>query len=433
MSNNLRLRVDAPGEEALDSSVAESNGDKVKKVNVSLLRPGMFVSDLNAGWLDHPFLFKSFKIKSAAEIAKIRGYGIREVFIDTSRGNDVRNAPTARAVAEETGRRMRASIRPAAATAPRRHSPVAEEISRARRILDQSAQLLQQVLNDARLGKPFDLGELQKSACDIAASVIRNPNAMLLVCQLRQRDEYTFNHSLNVSVLLTSFSHHLGHPLATTQALALGGLLHDVGKMVVDEAILNKPGKLSDEEFLHIKTHVARGVALVQNSGLSEECMAVIEEHHERQDGSGYPRALAVEQTSLAGRMAAIVDVYDAISSDRCYHRGLPAPVAMQRIFEWQNHFDQELVGRFVRTVGIYPVGSLVRLSSQRLAIVIEHDLCDLLRPKVRVIFDVRQRAYLPAEDINLAAPRWSGKESIEGHENPAQWQIDIQRHINVA
>lgn len=407
--------------------------EKVKKVKVDALRPGIYVCDLNAGWLDHPFLFKRFKIKSVDEIDKIRSYGIREVFIDISRGDDVVDAPTAQQVAEETSRQMRASIAPAAAARPRRQTPLAEEIGRARRILDQSALLLQQVLTDARLGNPVDLSDLQRSASDIAASVIRNPNAMALVCQLRERHEYTFNHSLNVSVLLTSFSHHLGHELPTTQALALGGLLHDIGKMVVDEAVLNKPGKLSQDEFSHIKTHVDRGVALVQRNALPEEALAVIHEHHERQDGSGYPRGFHLAETSLAGRMAAIVDVYDAISSDRCYHRGLSAPAAMQRIFEWQGHFDQELVGRFVRTVGIYPVGSLVRLSSQRLAIVVEHDLFDLLRPKVRVIFDLRRQAYLPAEDINLAAPRWAGRESIERHENPADWQVDIQRHVNVA
>lgn len=413
--------------------MTEPNDDKVKKVNVDCLRPGMFVSDLNAGWLDHPFLFKSFKIKSVADVERIRAYGISEVFIDTSRGSDLRDAPTARSVAEATARQMRADIQPAVPGVRRRPTPLAEEIGRARRIIDQSAHLLAQVLGDVRLGKPFDLDDLHRSANDIAASVIRNPSAMLLVCQLRQRHEYTFHHSLNVSVLLTSFSHHLGHELATTRALALGGLLHDIGKMVVDAEVLNKPGKLSEDEFTHIQTHVDLGYELVLNSGLPEESLAVLLEHHERQDGSGYPRALAQAQTSQAGRMAAIVDVYDAISSDRCYHRGLSAPAAMQRIFEWQDHFDRELVGRFVRTVGIYPVGSLVRLSSQRLAIVIEHDLCDLLRPKVRVIFDLRQQAYQPAEDIDLAAPRWSGRESIEGHENPAHWRIDIQRHVNVA
>jgi putative nucleotidyltransferase with HDIG domain len=413
-------------------SVGQS-GEKVKKVKVDALRPGIYVCDLNAGWLDHPFLFKRFKIKSIAEIEKIRSYGIREVFIDTSRGDDVEDAPTAQQVAEETSRQMRAVIPPAQPSRPRQKTPLAEEIARARRILDQSAQLLQQVLTDARLGNPLDLEDLQRSSRDIAASVIRNPSAMALVCQLRQRHEYTFYHSLNVSVLLTSFSHHLGHELASTQALALGGLLHDIGKMVVDAAVLNKPGKLSQDEFSHIKTHVERGMALVQCYGLPEEALAVIHEHHERQDGSGYPRALPLSKTSLAGRMAAIVDVYDAISSDRCYHRGLSAPAAMQRIFEWQGHFDEELVGSFVRTVGIYPVGSLVRLSSQRLAIVVEHDLFDLLRPKVRVIFDLRRQAYVTAEDINLAAPRWAGRESIEGHENPARWQIDIRRHVQVA
>ncbi len=411
--------------------VAAELGDKMKKVNVDALRPGMFVCDLNAGWLNHPFLFQHFLLKNAAEIERIRSYGIRDVFIDTTRGSDVADAPTVDEVAAATGRQMRESILPAAASRPRRQTPLAEELGRARRILDQAAQLLLQVLNDVRLGRPTDLVALQRAANDIAASVVRNPNAMALLCQLRERHEYTFDHSLNVSVLLTCFSHHLGHELPTSQALALGGLLHDVGKMVVDEAVLNKPGKLSQDEFSHIKTHVDCGVALVEFDDLPEEARAVIGEHHERQDGSGYPLGCGQGEISLAGRMAAIVDVYDAISSDRCYHRGLSAPAAMQRLFEWRERFDSELVNRFIRSIGIYPVGSLVRLSSQRLAIVIEHDLCDLLRPKVRVIFDLRQNAYQPPEDINLAAPRWAGRETIEGHEDPLCWQIDLSRHVS--
>lgn len=410
--------------------VAESDSAHIKKVPVELLCPGMYVCDFNAGWLEHPFLFNRLLISSEAEIADIRRYGITEVLIDTRRGIDLPQAPTLEEISEATTREMvdQVEAEPRPGAQPRRQ-PLAEEIGRARRVLDQTASLLQQTLNDARLGKAINVEPLRQSAANISASVIRNASAIGLVCRLRQRDEYTFTHSLNVSVLLASFSQHLGHDQKTTEDLCLGGLLHDIGKMAVDDAVLNKPGKLTPDEFTHMKTHVDRGLALVNNYPLPEKTMQVIAEHHERRDGTGYPHGHAWENISEAGRMAAIIDVYDAISSDRCYHKGLPAPEAMRRIFEWQSHFDGSLVNQFVRCLGIYPVGSLVRLSSGRLAIVIEHQHNNLMRPRVRVIYDSRHRHYLAAEDIDLAAPRWQGKENIIRHEDPARWGIDVARH----
>lgn len=411
--------------------VAETETSHIKKVRAEYLRPGMYVCDFNAGWLEHPFIFNRLLISSEAEIADIRRHGITEVLIDTRRGIDVPNAPTLEEVSESTTREMVDQVEAAPIPqAPPRKQPLAEEIGRARRVLDQTASLLQQALQDARLGKAIDVAPLRESAGNISASVIRNASAMGLVCRLRKRDEYTFTHSLNVSVLLASFSQHLGHELEMTQDICLGGLLHDIGKMAVDDAVLNKPGKLTPDEFTHMKTHVDRGLALVRDYPLPKLTVQVIAEHHERRDGTGYPHGHSWEFISEAGRMAAIIDVYDAISSDRCYHQGLPAPEAMRRIFEWQSHFDGSLVNQFVRCLGIYPVGSLVRLTSGRLAIVIEHQHSNLMRPRVRVIYDSRHRHYLAAEDLDLAAPRWSGKENITGHEDPARWGIDVARHI---
>jgi putative nucleotidyltransferase with HDIG domain len=410
--------------------VAETDHAHIKKVRVDQLLPGMYVCDFNAGWLEHPFLFNRLHISCAAEINDIRRHGITEVLIDTRRGCDLPDAPTLDEVSASTTRDMVDQVEAAPIpAASMRKQPLAEEITRARRVLDQTAVLLQQALNDARLGQAIDVTPLRESANNISASVIRNASAMGLVCRLRERHEYTFTHSLNVSVLLASFSQHLGHDLTTTQDLCLGGLLHDIGKMAVDDAILNKPGKLTPDEFAHMKTHVDRGLMLVDAYPLPERTLQVIAEHHERRDGTGYPHGHSWEFISEAGRMAAIIDVYDAISSDRCYHQGLPAPEAMRRIFEWQSHFDASLVNQFVRCLGIYPVGSLVRLSSGRLAIVIEHQHHNLMRPRVRVIYDTRHRHYLAAEDLDLAAPRWQGKENITGHEDPARWGIDIARH----
>lgn len=253
---------------------------------------------------------------------------------------------------------------------------------------------------------------------------------MALVCRLRRQDEYTFNHCLNVSVLLTRFSHHLGHDLNLTHEIALGGLLHDIGKMTVQSAILKKPGKLTAAEYEHMKTHVTRGLQTISSFALATATLNVIAEHHERFDGNGYPLSLCGTAISEAGRMAAIVDVYDAISSDRVYHKGLPIPEAMRRIFEWQQHFDPALVNAFIRCLGIYPVGSLVRLQSGRLAVVVQHHPEQLMRPRVRVIFHATQKAYLQPEEIDLSAVHWEQREAIVGHEDPAHWGINVAHHV---
>lgn len=411
--------------------VHQRSEQHIKKVSVDQLRPGMFICDFNAGWLDHPFLFNTLLISSEAEIAEIRRHHLREVLIDTRRGLDVPQAPTLQELRSTVSSALQEQADAAQQSeAPPRKHPVAEELGRARMVLEQTASLLREALNNARLGSAVDVGALRESARRISASVIRNPSAMGLVCRLRQRDEYTFNHSLNVSVLLASFSQHLGHDLEMTQSLCLGGMLHDIGKMVVDHTVLNKPDKLTPQEFDHIKTHVVRGLLLVRDHDLPEAAIQVLLEHHERADGAGYPYGHGLPGISLAGRMASIVDIYDAISSDRCYHKGLPAPEAMRRIFEWKARFDPNLVNQFVRCLGIYPVGSLVRLSSDRLAIVIEHHPGNLMRPCVRVIYDARRKHYLPPEDIDLSAQSWQGKESITGHEDPAHWGINPKRHI---
>lgn len=427
---------------AMAAGEAEDGASRahIKNIATASLRPGMFICDFNAGWMSHPFLRNRLQVRSEAEVAEIARYGIQSVFIDTRRGIDVIDAPTLDQVVVSSRNEMlgSAQIQPepergredAEEGAGVSRPPTAEDIRRARQVLNQAAVRLQQVLTDARLGKNIDIPGLQESVQNISAAVIRNSSAMALVCRLRKRDEYTFNHSLNVGVLLARFSHHLGLDLATTHEIALGGLLHDIGKMAVAAEVLKKPGKLTEEEYNHMKTHVERGLHLVAPYSLGPAALSVIGEHHERYDGNGYPGHTREEGISQAGRMAAIVDVYDAISSDRVYHKGLPAPEAMRRIFEWQCHFDPRLVSQFVRCLGIYPIGSLVRLKSGRLAIVVQHHPEKLIRPRVRVIFDAVQRIHLLPEEIDLAASHWEEREAIVGHEEPARWGIDIAHHV---
>jgi len=209
--------------------------------------------------------------------------------------------------------------------------------------------------------------------------------------------------------------------------------VHDVGKMQTPDHILNKPGRLTDEEFTVMRHHVVASREILEiTPNISQTALQVAAQHHERFDGSGYPHRLKGSEISPIGQMAAIIDVYDAITSDRVYHKGMPPTEALRKLFEWSRfHFNPELVHTFARVVGIYPVGALVRLESGRLAVVVEHRASDVLHPLVRVIFDGRRNHYLKPEDVDLSRPMGhGGADRIVGHESPEKWQIDPMRFL---
>jgi HD-GYP domain-containing protein (c-di-GMP phosphodiesterase class II) len=263
--------------------------------------------------------------------------------------------------------------------------------------------------------------------------VVRNSNAMMTMRRMKSMDDYTFLHSVSVCTMLTTFARAVDMDVATIHDVALGALLHDVGKMRVNLALLNKPSKLSDEEFLHVKSHVVLGSDLLrQMSGVPKMAFEPLELHHERFDGSGYPNGLVGMEISQVGRMSAIVDVYDAITSDRCYHSPLSPADAIRKLFEWSKfHFDPALVQLFVKSVGIYPIGTLVRLESGRLGIVIEQRESNLLTPVVRVVFDAKRDYYIAPENVDLSKTMGAGgADKIVGHESPGKWKIDVSRFM---
>lgn len=406
----------------------------IKKIAVHQLRVGMYVSDFNAGWLNHPFLLNSMKIASEDEVQKVLASGIRELFIDVTRGLDVDSAPTAAEAAAHTERQIeQAATQPGARPeAPRRVS-LAEEMSRARGAFTEATRMIRGIMDDIRLGRQLELDSARPVIEKVTASVVRNSSAMMTLRRMKSLDDYTFVHSVSVCTMLASFCHALEFDPAAIHDAALGGLLHDVGKMRVNQGVLNKPARLSEEEFTHIKSHVVLGCdVLRQLPGLPALALAVAEQHHERYDGSGYPRGLAGAAIDRIGRMAAIVDVYDAITSDRAYRPGLNPADAIRRLFEWsKHHFDPELVQVFMKSVGIYPVGALVRLESGRLGVVIEQREKSLLTPVVRVVFDARRNYYVKPEDIDLSRPvGHGGGDRILGSEPPARWGIDVSRFL---
>ena len=398
----------------------------IKRVRVDQLKPGMYIHDLNCGWLQHGFLRPKFLIKHTGQIQKMVAQGLGDIYIDTSQGDDVAGAPTLEEIEQSLEQQLKASAAPGA-TLPLAQVSQREESAAAKRIMGDAADVVDGLLHDVRLGKQMEPSKARPLVKAMHASVLRNPGALLSLTRIKEADTYTFQHSVSICALLVSFTHSLGMDAATVEEAGLGGLLHDIGKMKIPNEILNKPGKLTNEEFGIMKSHASLSRDLLLGvPGISEMVIQIAGEHHEKMDGGGYPRGIAGDAISQIGRMTAVVDVYDALTSNRVYHKGMEPTEVLKKLLEWSGtQLDGNLVQQFIRALGIYPVGSLVRLSGGRLAVVVEQGE-DLLRPVVRVVFDTAHKLRLQPRDLHLA----HASEEIVDFEEPANWGLNILDYL---
>jgi HD-GYP domain-containing protein (c-di-GMP phosphodiesterase class II) len=405
----------------------------LKKVDASQLRIGMFIHDLDCGWMEHPFVRSRFLISKHEEIGKIHDAGIRGVTIDCTRGVDVKEAPTVDEAAAKTEAEVAAiAARP---VAPVRTS-LAEEFDRAVAIRRQAAGLVRTVMADARLGKAVEIDKVTPVVEGITASILRNSSALLGLSVIKSKDDYTFLHSVSVCTLLVAFCGSRKMDAETIYQAGIGGLLHDTGKALVPDHILNKPGRLTDEEFDIVRRHPKDGYdILCRSPSIGAIPLDITLHHHERRDGTGYPDKQAADGISELAQMAAIVDVYDAITADRCYHKGMPAAEALRKMYEWSKfHFNPELMQEFMRCVGIYPVGTLVLLESGRLGVVVEPHETSLLLPKVNVFYSTKSQTYIRPQTVDLGRPMGAGgADKIVRHESAEKWQVDPMRFMTIA
>lgn len=390
----------------------------IKKISIDQLSIGMYVYDLNLAWADHPFDWHCFMIEEEKTLDQILASGIKEISIDTDLGADVR------CVAQSTDKDAE-SFCELSALMPHiiaKRSPL-EEFEHAKSLYANANKLMQDMMRDVRLGKQIELEQCSPMVDSIVDSMFSSPSALLPLAQMKSRDEYTFQHSVSVAALAVAFGRVLDMPRVEIKELALGGFLHDVGKAKVPGYILNKPGKLDDAEFAVMKHHATNTAELLKDvSGLSEIAFNAASQHHERYDGSGYPRKLKGEEISLHGQALAIVDVYDAITSIRIYHKGMPPTEALRKLFEWSStHFNPRLVQAFIKGIGIYPAGSLVRMESEKLGIVREVVPDKLLQPVVQLIYDCKKMCAIRPEMVDLS----TSNDKIKSHESFEQWRID--------
>ncbi len=397
----------------------------LKKIAVKDLCVGMHLHSLEGAWLSHPFWKTKFVLDDPQDVVKVVQSGIEHCWIDSSKGLDVAaDAPPSSRSAAEPKAKVAADIPAAPAVSDERPVPLSEEVKRAAALVSNSKQAVTALFHEARMGKALNAENCLPLVDEIASSVSRNPQALIGLARLKTHDDYTYMHSVAVCALMVSLAKQLHLDESQVRSAGLAGLLHDIGKMFMPTDVLNKPGKLTDEEFDVIKTHPALGhAALLRGNGVPETAMDVCLHHHERVDGKGYPHGLKDDQISLLAKMGAVCDVYDAITSTRPYKQGWDPAESVRKMAEWRaGHFDEGVFQAFVKSLGIYPVGSLVRMQSSRLAVVVAQNEHSLVAPVVKVFFSTRSQMHISPELLDLSQPHCSDR--IAERESNAEWKF---------
>lgn len=378
------------------------------KVAVADLREGMYVSELDRPWLESPFLFQGFMIEDREVLAQLQQL-CEYVVIDSLQSHpDVR--PRLQGMAPYGPSAAPVGYAPEEKrTEAQLYSAYRADLHAARQVHRRARSYVDSSLGDVARGEPPDTAAAQDVVKNMIDRILHNAHAMMWLTYMKSRDEYTASHCLNVAILAINFGRFLSLERETLELLGLGALLHDMGKMRIPPEILNKPGRLTREEFAVMRRHPEEGYALLKDDeSLPQEVLEVVLYHHERSTGKGYPVGLSGEAISLITKIASIVDVYDAITSDRCYHDGISPYQALQNMINWAGEFDKELMEQFIKCLGVYPVGTLVELNRGQVGIVIRTSEKARLRPVVLLIRNSEKKRYKVRKLINLAHPQWS-------------------------
>lgn len=378
-----------------------------RKVHVLDLQIGMYISELDRPWVETPFLFQKFELRTSEEMEQLKKH-CTYVYVDTELGPDVAPKPTDKESVvrilklEEQDEKIKREVKKIAEAPSRRsqrpaypdRTPFQRELVRAREVQSQTRVLMRTTIEEVQKGKAINIPLTEKVVGNMVESVIRNPDALVCLSQLKDVSEYTALHSIRTCVLALTFGRHLVLSKDELKILGVGALLHDIGMAKLPATILDKPGGLTVEEFELMTQHVPWGLEILkQSGGVPPAALEILEQHHERHDGSGYVRKLKGDLIGYVGAICAIVDVYDAITSQRVYRGPVSADDALKRMYEWRHKdFHAELVEEFIKCMGIYPIGSLVELSTGGVGVVITINRARRLKPKVVLLLTANKK-----------------------------------------
>lgn len=362
-----------------------------RKIHVDYLRPGMFIHRLDRDWLGLPFPLEGFLLDASSELDVLRRH-CDHVFVDVERSR-IPIVGQFELGANADGRRRHIN-----------QVAMVDELPRVRNQFARTAEITARILSDLRSGRKLSLVEVQDAVIPVVQSVLRHADAYLWVSMLKRQDDYEFSHAMNNALLASVLGRHLGLPETELVALATGGMLLDVGKTAVPASLLRKVGPLSDAEMMVLRRHVEQGMQLLAGSSVREpDIDAMVRTHHERYDGSGYPNGLVRNQIPLYGRIAGIIDTFDALTSDRPFRQAISPQLALQQIYRAGDRlFHKELVEQFMQCLSVYPTGSLIELSNGEVAVVMAQNAARRLKPWILVLTDSSKRMRTKFVEVDL-------------------------------
>lgn len=401
------------------------------RIHITQLRPGMRIEKLDRSWFATPFFRHRMAVTSMEQVEQLRACGVETLDVSGEIASDPYSASSVEEPDEESviagSSGMPVSTNPSTL-------PFEEELPAAKYVYTAAKNVIEQAMLDVRMGRDINMDAVNQVVSEMADSVLRNPDALTSLSRLKHFDEYTFFHSVNTSLLALSLGRNLGVEEPLLHQLGVGTLLHDIGKTKVPLEILNKPGKYEDHEFEIMKQHVMRGAEVLSGTtGLTDNFLKPALEHHERVDGTGYPYRRQKSELSQSGMMAAVVDIYDAITSDRCYHKAKPAHEALQFLYliSQKGHLEHTLVQRFIQVVGVYPVGSIVRLNTGEVAIVTRINRQSPLEPVIMIVKGPGNTLLSHPETVDLAQPDNASRRSISAVTDPVLTGINPTTYLD--
>jgi putative nucleotidyltransferase with HDIG domain len=400
-----------------------------RRIHIDELRPGMQVEKLDRSWLKTPFFRHKMTITSSEQIAQLKACGVRTLVV-TVEAEEIAEPPETKPDITSTP----------VLTAPEETAPVSsmvpleEELPTARQTYQAAKNIVEHAMQDTRLGRAINMDEVHRVVSDMTDSVLRNPDALTSLSRLKKFDEYTFYHSVNTSILAMSLGRHLDFDRNALHQIGVGTLLHDIGKIKIPPEILNKPGRFEAREMEIMKQHVLRGVEVLSTTTELGDCyLRPALEHHERIDGTGYPHRRVRSELSQFGLIAAVVDIYDAMTSDRCYHKGQSAHEALQFLYRLslKGHLDPILVQQFIHVVGVYPVGAVVELNTGETGIVKEVHHHAPLAPVVLLVKSAGNTLLSHPKEVDLVAQIESPHRRVTAILEPKQAGIDPTHYLD--